>query len=520
MFYGDPMAIIAPDVIPEPIPDVQLQPKAGLEAFGGGAGLEGINQKVQGIAQSAGEIASLEMLRANQTAVQEAQDKATSLYTDKLYNPQTGVIASRGKDALPATIEARQKFRQGLNDVSETLTNPIQKGAFNRVAYDLDARFNTVAMQHADTEHTRYDNETNKNFLNNQLILASKEYHPDSLDNHILPEGIAAIRAHGQRNGQDEETIKARISDFQDNVAFNAITQGMLRDPANGIAMSKQYLEEHKDDISPNVYNQINDKVQEQVVSNAQVDAWQKVSGMRLGDGTIDMARAQRYVNSIGGLDDDDKGKVFKFVHANAEVADKELADQHKSSERVFNNQLLEAKMNNTPLQDVMTLAMRHAWDDKSLADMQENATKLYTGKIDNWTLWSKKQPEETQGAIATAEQTIKAKYPNRDDSLEYQGALNEFHQQAMNKRPEQIRQIANDLTKNVVVKPGWFWDTKEPAWKVTSEARAQQAADLDKLDNYYGSDKVQKATDALRKGGQPQTPANIKALLDNQPNP
>jgi len=100
------MAIIAPEVSPEPIPGVHDESAVTPTALGAGPGAAEAGQEVQQIAKETGDISTFERIRFDQTAVQEAKAKLSASYSDLLYNPENGVLASHGLNALQAQQKA------------------------------------------------------------------------------------------------------------------------------------------------------------------------------------------------------------------------------------------------------------------------------------------------------------------------------------------------------------------------------------------------------------------------------
>jgi hypothetical protein len=503
------MPIIIPEVLPEPIPNVRAETVPS--SFGGGPTLEAINQQTQKLAVAGSEIGALETLRANQSAVEEAKDKASQLYNQHAFDPQTGIVAARGKDALPATIKHQNDFRKDMNDISEGLTNDIQKGAFKRVAYDMDTRLNTFGMQHADNEMTKFTNQSHISYLNNLITQGTKQWNPDDLSK-IMRNGLDAIDGNVQYNGQDAQTAQLKKQEFMDAISTKAVTEGMLNDPVHGVDAAKKFMEGQGKELSEDVKQKIETKIQEQVVSNTAVKVWGKAQYSRNADGTVNLADALKIANSVKGLDDDEKASVAKFVTANVEATNKAIKEDHSASERGFYDKLLAGQSKRQPLEYGIKLATQAGWDEKSRSEFQETAMKLYTGKVDNFHTWAPKQDEATQAALRIAESQIKAKVGRDKDMLN--GLMTEFRQRALGKKPEQIRQIPTDMFKGVEI-PGKWWGTNTvPTWQLSVKGQAQYAEDKAKLDNYFGADNVEAArAHIVQQRGRPALSA-IKDLL------
>jgi len=68
----------------------------------------------------------------------------------------------------------------------------------------------------------------------------------------------------------------------------------------------------------------------------------------------------------------------------------------------------------------------------------------------------------------------------------------------------DEIIGYANDLFKNVTVKPGWIWDTTQPAYQTATEKGQAYAISFAELEKVYGRDMVQKAQSVLGGGASP----------------
>jgi hypothetical protein len=80
------------------LPNARVSTNAPIEAFGGGQGL----QQVAQAAQETLEIVRKEREKADQLAVLEADTKAARLKTSLFFDPKTGAMTRKGKDAFGA----------------------------------------------------------------------------------------------------------------------------------------------------------------------------------------------------------------------------------------------------------------------------------------------------------------------------------------------------------------------------------------------------------------------------------
>lgn len=252
--------IIAPDVTPQPIPNVKEQPAASETTFGGGPGLEAEGAGVQKIAQDAGDIAAFEKIRANQMAVEDAQAKGSKLTTDVLYDPQTGVLGSHGKDALQSQKDGMDRLQKGMNDISTTLNGEQQKGAFNKWALSQVDVANHHMMAHVDEQLKSQDAESFKNLVDNSAAqVALGHGNPDTLKQVFGTVNDNTV-AFAARNRLDPDQTKELVQNTNDKM-HTAVIDGMMKFQTDDSA--QKYYDAHKDEISPEAQLKITNALDE-----------------------------------------------------------------------------------------------------------------------------------------------------------------------------------------------------------------------------------------------------------------
>lgn len=252
------MAIIAPDVNPQPIPGVRIQPSADAAAFGAGAGLAQEGQEVQKIAQGVGDIGGLEYIRAqkiaqfeqqkaNETAVQEAAGKLAAVHTDLLTNPQTGMPAYQGKNALTGQQTLWDQYQKSANDISQGLHGPIQQEAFNKIAIEKGDNFLQQTHAHVTTELERHDASTFEAFVDNTANESAKTYgNSKALNtNNQMVDTFTLARA--TRLGLDDAETEKFMRQVKTNYHETVLGQ-MVNDP-NALPLAKKYFSTYRDEM-------------------------------------------------------------------------------------------------------------------------------------------------------------------------------------------------------------------------------------------------------------------------------
>lgn len=254
------MAFNAPEVESQPIPSVRLSADTSPTTFGGGPGADRQDQETQQIAGSVGEIATFEKIRADQTAVEDAQSKALGLKQNILYDPQTGVLGSKGTDAVQAHQDGIQNLKKGLNDISSNLNGDQQVGPFNKWAQGLAGTANQTMMTHVDTQLAEHRKNNLEEITQNSAASAALEHgNPQAVDFYRNTANQAALN-YAQSSRLDPDETKKLVTDTNDKVQIGVIN-GMLKFQTYDDA--KNYLAANQDNISPKAKQVIQTTMQE-----------------------------------------------------------------------------------------------------------------------------------------------------------------------------------------------------------------------------------------------------------------
>lgn len=294
------MALIAPEVPDQPIQAPRIQAEANPTTFGGGPGVEQEGQNVQKIAADTGEIASLEMLRANQTAVQEANAKLSAFHTDLLMNPQTGVLTARGPAALQAQDDAWKSYQEKANEIADGLSNPIQKGAFTKDALAMGDTLQQTMAAHADKELQKHDDETFNKFNNNTISNAALLWgNPHARD---LAEGklIDNAEQYARRNRMTPEDTDSLVLGVKSGLYKETVAQA-LKD--GQYAAAQKIFDEHLNDMDGQTKletKDLLDKIPKQQKAEAKANqedyykANMRDAMLNMFDGKMSLSEAQR----------------------------------------------------------------------------------------------------------------------------------------------------------------------------------------------------------------------------------
>lgn len=80
-----------------------------------------------------GQLAGQEIERADTAAIMDAEAQLSQSKLDLMFNPENGVYARKGRDALDITNQTLPLFDKTAEAIGSKLTNPRQKEQFARI---------------------------------------------------------------------------------------------------------------------------------------------------------------------------------------------------------------------------------------------------------------------------------------------------------------------------------------------------------------------------------------------------
>ena len=168
--------------------------------------------------------------QADDLAALEVDSELSQFTTDYLYNPDTGALNKRGKDAFGVSNDFDEKWREKSEEIQGRLSNNSQRLAFEKIKAN---RYNDVSRQlqrHVSVEAREYDNQVTESFLSNERNSAAANY----LDRDRIGRSIElqkkAIFDHAQRNGSPPEWVQEKTLDVSSRT-HSAVLARMLVTP-------------------------------------------------------------------------------------------------------------------------------------------------------------------------------------------------------------------------------------------------------------------------------------------------
>jgi len=230
-----------------PVPGVKLNPVAPEGAFGGGSSATNVSNATIGTLSVIEKYQAEQRKQADELAVLDADKNLSALETRLQYDPKTGAMTKRGKDALALPDQIKTDWDKGVEDISKNLNSDTQRLAFRKMVNARWSSLDSSVQKHVASEIRSYDDATTESYLANERDAAALNFmDPERIQMSLYTQRAALVK-HAERNGLPEEWLKLKINDAQSKT-HSAVIERMLTN--NQDMAAKQYFEANKDQIS------------------------------------------------------------------------------------------------------------------------------------------------------------------------------------------------------------------------------------------------------------------------------
>ena len=197
----------APAALPNRL---RVNTDAPAEAFGGGAASQ---SRVSNAMNQTLDIVKSESEKADSLAVLAAETELARKKQNMVFDPKTGLMTRKGKDAMPALQEFSKTFEDTSKELEGTLKTERQKLLFKQKASAQRDDFNGQLQKHAGQELARFSEEQSET----RLVLAREDaatrfMEPDAIASSIeTQKGVVVEQA--VREGKSEEWVKLKTQE-------------------------------------------------------------------------------------------------------------------------------------------------------------------------------------------------------------------------------------------------------------------------------------------------------------------
>jgi len=236
--------------------------------------IQGSNQATQQLIRSGQELANTgSQIATQQQQIQQAEKKkaddiAVTEYTTQfsdglvefLYNPESGVLNTKKKNAADVVTNYENYFKEQVALIDNDLSNPEQKLAAKTALRGKYQEYNKTVNRHVSKELFAHDKDVTESFLKNSQRSAVEAAHDPELVRNSIDRQTSTIYSHGQRNGLSNETIQLHINEAKSDTHSGVI--GRLVDGSSD-REAKAYFNAIKDEILPEQRKKIKNLLEE-----------------------------------------------------------------------------------------------------------------------------------------------------------------------------------------------------------------------------------------------------------------
>jgi hypothetical protein len=185
--------------------------------------------------------------RADEIALLDAQNQLDAWEHPRLYDPETGALNTRGKNAMGLPEAVGKEYEDVTGKIAEGLGNDRQRFMFARLKQQRGAALDLNLQRHVSQEIQRYEGQELQATVSNATGNAIANASDPRRVGMELGRAIEAINTHAPRLGLGPEQIAEQISAVQTKTHEGVIEQLLAEDQTK---TAQVYFEETKSQIT------------------------------------------------------------------------------------------------------------------------------------------------------------------------------------------------------------------------------------------------------------------------------
>lgn len=221
--------------------------QAPIEAFGGGREVDRAFSAGRGIIDDAQKLLIEEKRKADDVGSQEDYAAAATKKNALLYDPKSGAMNRRGKDALGTAGEYSEQFDKWAGEYEKGLPNEERRRMFNRIRTRERLELTGSLERHTFGEMKSFDDQTTESGLAVAAEDAVLNYQTPGKVQQNIDLQKAIITSHAARNGLPAEWVKLKTEGAASKT-HSAVINRMLNNGQDRLA--KEYFDANKAQIT------------------------------------------------------------------------------------------------------------------------------------------------------------------------------------------------------------------------------------------------------------------------------
>jgi hypothetical protein len=236
-------------------------------------------QLQQTIGRVASDLYTKEAERADNAALLEAEAQLSQHKLDLMFNPDGGVYARKGKDALDITNQTLPVFDKQAEAIGQGLTSQRQKDRFALMVGNQRQGLSGELNRYEYTQRNAYYDQTDETNIATSLDGAVKYADDPAQVAHYQSKGNFVIGESGIRKGLPPETILAQQRQFGSKVSYEVIQQVITTDPQRAQQIYAKNADSMTAEDQIKAQKLLGTSVRQQMATQIAADIWK--------DGTV-----------------------------------------------------------------------------------------------------------------------------------------------------------------------------------------------------------------------------------------
>lgn len=183
-----------------------------------------------------------EIDRADQVAIMEADTGLGRWVNKRMFDPETGALSVKGKDANALPEQVGAEFNQVAGEIEQTLTTPRQQLAFRRTRAQQAENLDGQLRRHVFQEQQAYDANVVKATVDTAVESAIANAQDPRRVGIELQKATDAITGSAKVQGWSPEVVQKKVADLR-SATHEGVIYNLLATPGQEHA-AKEYYEE------------------------------------------------------------------------------------------------------------------------------------------------------------------------------------------------------------------------------------------------------------------------------------
>lgn len=206
-------------------PQLNLPSDRNVQGSIAAVGQAGVNaaRGTQAVANALGDMAQVGKNRGDAVAMMEAQRKLDDYENANIYDPETGALSRRGKDAMGVAEQYDSEWNAAMSDIWEGLANDDQKNAFSKMALSRRASNQRTLLEFERRQMDEHAKVTSQATIDSSVTRAAKFFQYPEVVDSALEQAKGVARIYGKMNGLPEEAIKNQELEIESKGRFGVL---------------------------------------------------------------------------------------------------------------------------------------------------------------------------------------------------------------------------------------------------------------------------------------------------------